>query len=69
MGMINVMKTMAQSVGPLLTGVLADRGLFWVAFVCAGSLKASYDLGMLGLFLNHERRQAEAEADNEDSRA
>lgn len=59
MGVINVCKTTASSLGPLWTGVLADRGLFWVAFVCAGGLKASYDLGLLGMFVGHERRQVE----------
>lgn len=54
MGLVNVFKTLAQSAGPLVTGVLADSSLFWVAFVLAGSLKVCYDLGMLALFKNHE---------------
>lgn len=69
MGTINVVKTSAQSLGPLITGVLANHGLFWVAFVAAGSLKATYDLGMLAAFAGHktredrdeEQRQAEEE--------
>ncbi len=69
MGIINVAKTFGQSSGPLITGVLAGKGLFWVAFVAAGSLKASYDLGMLAIFKGHkthddrveERRAAEEE--------
>jgi MFS family permease len=61
MGLVNVVKTTAQSLGPTLTGLLADRKLFWVAFVCAGTLKAAYDLGMLALFKNHERERAERE--------
>lgn len=61
MGLVNVAKTTAQSLGPAITGLLADRRLFWVAFVCAGGLKASYDLGMLALFKNHERERAERE--------
>ncbi|OAA61866.1 Major facilitator superfamily domain, general substrate transporter [Niveomyces insectorum RCEF 264] len=55
MGLLNVVKTTAQALGPLITGVLADRHRFWVSFVCAGSLKASYDLGLLAVFKNHER--------------
>lgn len=50
MGIVNTVKTMSQSSGPLITGVLAEKNRFWVAFVIAGSLKASYDLGMLSLF-------------------
>lgn len=61
MGLVNVVKTTAQSLGPFITGVLADSNLFWVSFVCAGSLKACYDLGMLALFKNHEREKAERE--------
>ena len=59
MGLVNVVKSTAQCLSPTLTGLLADRKLFWVAFVCAGGLKAVYDLGMLALFKNHERERAE----------
>ncbi|KFA69347.1 hypothetical protein S40285_09297 [Stachybotrys chlorohalonatus IBT 40285] len=55
MGLINVVKTCSQSVGPFITGLLAASNLFWVSFLVAGSLKALYDMGMLGLFRNHER--------------
>lgn len=70
MGLINVVKTSAQSLGPLITGVLAGNGMFWVAFVVAGVLKATYDLGMLAVFSKHrtldevaedERMEAEEE--------
>ena len=61
MGAVNVARSTAQSLGPTLTGFLAGRGLFWVAFVCAGALKGCYDLGMLALFKNHERERAERE--------
>ncbi|KAL7790788.1 major facilitator superfamily domain-containing protein [Trichoderma ceciliae] len=64
MGVINVAKTVGASLGPFLTGTLADHGLFWVAFVTAGCLKASYDLGMLAVFRNHERHAAERERGN-----
>ncbi|TVY48589.1 putative membrane protein [Lachnellula occidentalis] len=54
MGLFNVAKTSAQSLGPLITGVLAQHGLFWVAFVTAGTLKATYDMGMLAVFVGHK---------------
>jgi MFS family permease len=57
-GLINVAKTGAQSLGPLITGLLADSDYFWVSFIMAGTLKASYDLGFLALFKNHERVEA-----------
>ena len=51
MGTVNVLKTLSQSAGPSVTGVLAGEGRFWVAFVVAGGLKAGDDgllLGMVG---------------------
>ncbi|KAK4505402.1 hypothetical protein PRZ48_003365 [Zasmidium cellare] len=52
MGIVNTVKTSSQSSGPLITGALAAGNRFWVAFVVAGSLKASYDLMMLSMFRN-----------------
>ena len=52
MGIVNTVKTMSQSSGPLITGALAGEGRFWVAFVVAGGLKICYDLGMLSMFVN-----------------
>src|ERR1700743_3353776 len=54
MGLFNVVKTSSSSLGPFLTGVLASRKLFWVAFLLAGSLKACYDIGMLAVFAGHK---------------
>mgnify|MGYP000427475207 CR=1 FL=1 len=65
MGAVNVVKTTAQSLGPLITGVLAERDLFWVSFVAAGSLKACYDLGLLAVFKNREHRDREPRHDEE----
>ena len=68
MGLINVLKTIAQGLGSLVTGTLVDRNFFWVAFVVAGSLKATYDLGVLALFKDHERERAEQERLEEERR-
>lgn len=57
MGTINVIKTCSQSVGPLLTGLLAARGHFGVSFVLAGILKAIYDIGMLLRFGGIETKE------------
>ncbi|KAJ3021235.1 hypothetical protein HKX48_008940 [Thoreauomyces humboldtii] len=59
MGAINVVKTGAQSIGPLITGLLAGRDLFWIALVMAGCLKASYDVGILITFVGHKPREEE----------
>jgi len=61
MGVINVVKTASQSIGPLITGLLVEKNLFWVAFVMAGSLKASYDIGMLVLFAGHKPQEERLE--------
>lgn len=66
MGAINVVKTSAQSLGPLITGVLAGHNLFWVAFIMAGSLKATYDLGMLAVFAGHRSREEQEEETQEE---
>jgi hypothetical protein len=50
MGVVNILKTLSQSSGPTLTGLLAGNDHFWVAFVAAGSLKATYDLLLLAFF-------------------
>jgi hypothetical protein len=50
MGVVNIIKTLSQSGGPSVTGVLAGRDHFWVAFVAAGSLKATYDVLLLVFF-------------------
>jgi predicted MFS family arabinose efflux permease len=60
MGIVNVLKILAQSGGPSLTGWLAGNELFGVAFMVAGALKVCYDLGLLGMFIGtqlhkHER--------------
>ncbi|KAI1496684.1 major facilitator superfamily domain-containing protein [Biscogniauxia marginata] len=61
MGTVNVIKTTAQSLGPILTGFLVDHDLFWVSFVGSGSLKALYDIGLLFFFKNKEKERARAE--------
>ncbi|OTA92886.1 hypothetical protein M434DRAFT_396181 [Hypoxylon sp. CO27-5] len=61
MGTVNVVKTTAQSLGPILTGVLVDRNLFWVSFACSGCLKAAYDLGLLAFFKEKEKERERAE--------
>lgn len=53
MGLFNITKTSTMTLGPLITGILANKKLFWVAFVIAGTAKATYDLGMLAVFAGH----------------
>jgi len=69
MGTLNVAKTCTSSVAPLLTGVLASRGLLWVTFVMAGVIKAVYDVGMLVTFAETDRRAGEEATEPEDEEA
>lgn len=50
MGMVNIVKTLSRSVGPLLVGQLANSGLLWVSFIIGGVLEASYDAGLFASF-------------------
>lgn len=64
MGIVNTLKTLSQSAGPWVTGVLAGSGRFWVAFVVAGALKAAYDVLLLAMFGGSTRgRKGSAEGD------
>lgn len=68
MGAVNVVKTTSQSMGPLLTGILARNNMFGVSFIIAGILKVIYDLGMLVSFAGKEaeqRKQTVQENDDE----
>lgn len=51
MGTINLVKTLGQSLGPLVTGVMMDRKKWWVVFVVGAVLKVLYDIGLLAMFL------------------
>lgn len=52
MGITSMMRTLAQSVGPSVTGILAGNDRFWAAFVATGICRVSYDLGLWILFVN-----------------
>lgn len=57
MGVVNVVKTLAQSGGPVVTGLLAGSNRFWIAFLVAGGLKIGYDLSLLKLFVGFRGRE------------
>ncbi|EHY56935.1 hypothetical protein HRR86_001491 [Exophiala dermatitidis] len=70
MGVVNVVKTLSQSVGPVITGILVNRHLFGLAFVLAGSLKILYDIFMLVMFLGYrtvEERAADSTSTQNES--
>lgn len=57
-GFVNVVKTLAQIVGPSIVGILTENGLQWITFVIGGSLKVVYDLGVLVTFLTFNKNAA-----------
>lgn len=59
MGLINVVRTLSQSVGPSFTGVLASHSMLWLAFVISGGLKLVYDALILTLFLSYRPNNGE----------
>lgn len=60
MGVVNVVKTLAQSAAPTVTGAWASQGRFWIVFLVAGALKVAYDMSMLVMFLGFKGRGDEA---------
>ena len=62
MGVVNVVKTLSQSGGPVITGWLAGIGKFWVVFLVAGGMKVTYDLSMLRMFVGFRGREEEEES-------
>ncbi|KAH8733025.1 MFS transporter-like protein [Phaeosphaeriaceae sp. PMI808] len=52
MGITSMVRTLAMSVGPSITGLLSGHGSFWVAFLATGLCRIVYDLGLWVLFVN-----------------
>jgi MFS family permease len=52
MGITSMLRTLSQSAGPSITGLLSGNGRFWVAFLATGICRITYDLGLWVLFVN-----------------
>ena len=52
MGITAMLRTLASTLGPTVTGSLAGSDKFWIAFVAAGALRICYDLGLFAMFVN-----------------
>lgn len=53
----NIVKTLGLMFGPSITGYLTGIALQWLTFVIGGSLKVTYDLGILATFMAYNRHQ------------
>lgn len=63
MGVTAIVRTLAATTGPTVTGILAESDRFWIAFVAAGACRLVYDIGLYALFVNMELHQHEGGAD------
>ncbi|KAF3492341.1 uncharacterized protein GIQ15_01858 [Arthroderma uncinatum] len=52
MGITATLRTLGSTIGPSLTGFLANTDMFWIAFIVAGALRIGYDLGLFFLFVD-----------------
>ncbi|KJR88285.1 MFS transporter [Sporothrix schenckii 1099-18] len=52
LGITSLLRTLASTTGPTVTGFLAGNGRFWIAFVVAGALRLAYDFGLFAMFVN-----------------
>jgi MFS family permease len=52
MGITSMVRTLAMSLGPSITGLLSGSGNFWIAFLATGACRVMYDLGLWVLFVN-----------------
>ncbi|KPI40900.1 uncharacterized protein AB675_10621 [Cyphellophora attinorum] len=49
-GITSTIRTVAATSGPTITGLLAAKEAFWIAFVAAGICRLAYDFGLWYLF-------------------
>lgn len=59
MGITGMARTLASMAGPSVTGILAAREQFWIAFVAAGAFRLAYDFGLWALFVNMKVNQSD----------
>jgi MFS family permease len=67
MGITSMLRTLAMSVGPSITGLLSGNGTFWVAFLATGVCRIIYDLGLWVLFVNVKVTKDTGREDDADS--
>ena len=63
MGVTTIVRTLAATAGPTVTGLLAESERFWIAFVAAGACRLVYDVGLYALFVNMKLYQNESGTD------
>jgi len=66
MGITSMLRTLAATAGPSVTGILAGNDRFWIAFVAAGALRIAYDLGLWAMFVNMKLHQHEEKGETKE---
>ncbi|ORY58920.1 major facilitator superfamily domain-containing protein [Pseudomassariella vexata] len=61
MGIASTLRTLAATLGPTVTGILAGNERFWIAFVAAGCCRLVYDAGLYAMFVNMPLHQNEGD--------
>lgn len=61
MGITQTVRTLAATTGPLVTGFLAQKDRFWIAFVVGGACRLTYDIGLWIIFVNVKLHQHEVQ--------
>lgn len=64
MGITSMLRTLAATTGPMVTGFLAAGDRFWIAFVAGGAFRITYDLGLFVAFKNVKLHQHETPKEN-----
>lgn len=59
MGITSMVRTLAATAGPTVTGLLAGSNRFWIAFVAGGAFRLTYDIGLWVIFVNVKLHQHE----------
>lgn len=65
MGITSMLRTLAATTGPMVTGFLAAGDRFWIAFVAGGAFRITYDVGLFVAFKNVKLHQHETPKGNE----
>lgn len=63
MGITSMLRTLAATAGPMVTGFLAAGDRFWIAFVAGGAFRITYDIGLFVAFKNVKLHQHETTKD------
>lgn len=63
MGITSMLRTLAATTGPMVTGFLAAGDRFWIAFVAGGAFRITYDVGLFIAFKNVKLHQHETPKD------